>query len=114
MRRTTVSAGPPLLWLLLAVTVTGAPNATRFVRPVSLPGGVANDRTGFVTNATGGIDALDLETGKTLWTTKEASRPLVAFKEGLAAQANGPQDRPNSIRVVVLDLRDGKRRRESE
>src|SRR5262249_9479270 len=79
--------------------------------PVFLPGGVADPegKIGYVTNPTGGIDAIDLESGKLLWATDDASRPLVAFDHKLAAQAT-VKDRPNSVRVLVLDSSDkGKR-----
>jgi len=74
-----------------------------------LPGdGVADParKTGFFPNTSGGVDALDLGTGKVLWSSKEANRPLVASENRLFAQkGNG-----NQLRVVALDTaKEGKR-----
>ncbi|HEV3255995.1 MAG TPA: hypothetical protein VG013_03875 [Gemmataceae bacterium] len=109
-------------WLLaaglLVQTVAIAPAAgdERLSRePVSLPGGVADPagRTGFVSNSKHGIDALDLETGKVLWSTEEASQPLVVLGKHLLAQ--GPiNGKANAVRVVVLDIGRGKRLLESK
>lgn len=43
-------------------------------------------KTGFFPNTIGGIDALDLATGKVLWSSKEANRPLFATDIRLFAQ----------------------------
>jgi hypothetical protein len=54
-----------------------------------LPGdGVADPagKTGFYPNTIGGIDALDLATGKVLWSSKEANRPLVVTDNRLFVQ----------------------------
>ena len=51
------------------------------VPPVILPGGGVADpagRSGFFPNTTGGIDALDLASGKLLWQSKDGQGPLLA------------------------------------
>jgi hypothetical protein len=71
----------------------------------ALPAGVADaaGRTGYVPNAGGGIDALDLETGQVLWTSPQATKPLAVAGRRLVAQA--PETgKANSVRIVVLDV----------
>ena len=80
------------------------------IAPRHLPGGGVADPTGkigFFPNTSGGIDALDLATGKLLWATKDANRPLLATEDRLFAQ------RQNSI--FILDTtQEGKRLFESK
>lgn len=79
-------------------------------------GGVACPalKTGYFPNTTGGIDALDLTTGKVLWSSKEASRPLVAAEAGVLAQRT-EKGKPNQIRIVILHAgQQGKRTLESQ
>jgi hypothetical protein len=57
-------------------------------------------RRAFLANATGGIDALDLATGKVLWSTPEVSRPLAVFAGLLLASV---PDRDDTLRVLVLN-----------
>src|SRR5687768_16853842 len=101
---------PAVLCFLLGLVPAAAGKGVLRM-PVVIPGGVADagGKTGYVANPTGGIDAIDLQSGKLLWATEEASRPLVAFGHRLVAQA-GRKGRANSVRVVVLDGKDrGKR-----
>jgi outer membrane protein assembly factor BamB len=90
-----------------------APGASQVGGP--FPAGVveAAGKIGFVTNVDGGIDALDLESGKVLWQTAAASRPLLAFASRLFAQA-AVKDKANSVRVLVFDAGNGKKLLESE
>ena len=85
--------------------------------PLALPGGSVADpdgKVGFVPNTAGGIDALDLASGKLLWDTKEAPRPLLATADRLFAQAP-IGGKANQVRFVVLDTtRKGKRLVESQ
>jgi hypothetical protein len=76
--------------------------------PVYLPGGIADEagERGFVAGARSGIEALDLATGQTLWTTTEASTPLIAFRGRLAALAP-LKDRWNAARVLLFDIPKG-------
>jgi hypothetical protein len=55
--------------------------------PVRFPQGVADEgeRVGFVQRRAGNITAIDLQTGKILWTTTELARPLLVCGERLLA-----------------------------
>ena len=78
--------------------------------PVVLPGGGVADpagKFGFVPNTTGGIDALDLATGKILWTTRDASRPMLATKDQLFARVS-VEGKPNQMKVAVIASDKGK------
>jgi hypothetical protein len=69
---------------------------------IHLPGGGVTDaagKVGFFPNKSGGIDALDLATGKLLWASKEASRPLAVVDNRLIAQSGTG----NQVRFVVFD-----------
>jgi len=109
-------------WFVVALIVVLSSSAfvsgqekKKLISPVLMPGpGVADPagKVGFFPSKTGGIDALDLASGKVLWTSKEANRPLLASRDRLFAQKN--LDKANQIRVVVLDASDGKRVLESE
>ncbi len=70
---------------------------------VPLPAGLtdASRCTGFFSNATGGIDAVDLTTGELRWRNSEAERPLLIDGGRLYAQAG---TRRNRLRVLALDL----------
>jgi len=78
-----------------------------------LPGeGVTDpkDKVGYFPNTTGGVDALDLATGKLLWSSKDGNRPLLATDTRLFVQAG----KTNSVRVYVLNTTEkGKRVLES-
>lgn len=77
-------------------------------RPIAFPGGLADPagRVGYVANATGGIDALDLDSGEARWSTEAASRPLLALDDRLVCQAF-VKGRKNALQVVVLDAATG-------
>jgi len=79
-------------------------------QPVFFPRGIADPggQTGYMANAGGGIDALDLLSGELLWRTDIASRPLLAFENRLAAQRPAT-DRVNALQIVVLDVTQGGR-----
>jgi hypothetical protein len=100
----------------LVVGLSPAAPAEGAAGSVPFPGGVADaaGKGAFVTNPKGGIDALDLETGKVLWQTAEASKPLAVSEKRLVAQA-AVKGKANSVRVVVFDISDkGKRLLESD
>lgn len=84
------------------------------VVPVLLPGGVtdAAGAIGYLTVPGGdGLVAVDLETGKVLWQTKDANQALVVDGNRLVARSG----RDNRLRVVVLDTTaKGKRLLETE
>lgn len=107
----------PLLFLPCCVLIGAAPAPLRSPqeprrtaraaaareRKIVLPGGVADagGRTGFFTNARGGIDAVDMSTGELLWDTIEAEVPLQVMDDRLIAQAG---TRRNRIRILIFDL----------
>jgi hypothetical protein len=96
-----------VLWAVLAAPAAAAPAVPPDTEPLRsvllLPGGVADlaGRTGFVANASGGIDAIDLVTGELLWQTAEAQRPLVAGGDRLFAHTVG---KDNQLRVLACDV----------
>src|SRR5262245_36609293 len=103
-----------LLWsgLLVCVLIPGrlpegavasAPLPSGIAHGVRLPCGVADSggRTGYVANANGGIDALDLVTGDLLWTTRNARRPLLLLGDKLCALGSV---QPARFRVVLLEV----------
>ena len=72
MRHVSSWPGPLIFLLVLGAGMSRTAPAERedaSQGPVFLPGGVADPagKTGYVTNATGGIDAIDLEGGRLLW-----------------------------------------------
>ncbi len=71
---------------------------------VPLPIGVADaeGKVGYVPGAKGGVEAINLETGEVLWTTKDNAKPLALSGKLLAAQVAVP-GKANSIRIAVLD-----------
>ena len=77
---------------------------------ILLPEGVADPagHTGFFASATGGIEAIDLASGKVLWQTHEAQRPLLLDGDRLLAQAGTKRNR---LRILRFDP---KRRGECE
>lgn len=71
-----------------------------------IPDGVADpaEKRVFITNADGGVTALAVANGESLWTSDSASRPLIALRGAiLAAGAQHP------FEVVYLDDRNGHR-----
>jgi hypothetical protein len=114
MRR--VSAWLPPLVLLAASSAGAAPapEPKESGRAV-IPGGVADaaGAKGFVANADGGVTALDLESGKALWDSKTAGRP-VAVAGGRVLVQTADAKTPNALRVVGLDVEKGEKAWESD
>lgn len=93
------------LFPLVSVAASARGTELKLQAPLVLPGGgVAdhNGKVGFVPNTSGGIDALDLASGKLLWDTKAAPQPLLATADRLLAQKLVP-GKANQVRIVVLD-----------
>jgi hypothetical protein len=86
-----------LVGLLTPVRLTAAGE------PVVLPVGLADPagKTGFLPGAKGGIEAVDLKTGKLLWETNESQLPLLVVGHHLLAQAGLKRNR---LRILRLDL----------
>jgi hypothetical protein len=97
----------PLPWLnLLSVSLcvhlwlnSGASAAS-----ILLPQGLADPagRLGFFASADDGIECIDLATGKVLWHTYEAQRPLLLDGDHLLAQAGTKRNR---LRILRLDVK---------
>jgi hypothetical protein len=64
------------------------PEDADFLEPSYLPRGVADlaGRIGYISSIKGGIDAVDLETGKLVWHSEEALVPLIVYKGLVLAQ----------------------------
>jgi hypothetical protein len=89
------------------------PPTTAFI---PIPGGVADSagKVAFVTGETGAIEALDCESGKVLWTSKDATKPLAVMGKKLIAQV-AEKRKANAVRIVVLDgAQEGKKLLESD
>src|SRR5262249_45773248 len=93
--------------------------------PVSLPQGIVDSgqTTAFVTNADKRITAVDLATGKPLWTSADIGRPLILAGQRLIAQlqqidqfdpATAPLDAVATCPIGVLKMKDGKAVLQSE
>jgi hypothetical protein len=96
---------------VLGIGVTPAmAQSNEEMEPVRIPGGVAqaDGDLGFVENATGGIDALNLANGDRLWTADTVTRPILATAERLYALDAG-SDFSHSVRVAALDTKTGQR-----
>ncbi len=72
--------------------------------PIRLPAGIADPagRIGFFASAADGIEALDLASGKVLWQTHEAQRPLLVDGDHLLAQAGTKRNR---LRILRFDVK---------
>jgi hypothetical protein len=107
----------PVMVLAMPLVGFGASEKASLVSPQVLPGGGVADpdgKVGYFPNTTGGIDTLDLASGKLLWSTQDANRPLLATNDRLYARAQ-VKDAANQVRVVVLDAKQkGKRLLESK
>lgn len=79
---------------------------------VLIPLGVADraGNTGFVQAEKGGMDAVDLKTGKTIWQTKAARQPLIVAGDLVLAELR----QGHSVKVVGFDVGTGRKLLESE
>jgi len=96
--------------VLIALQASAADDA---IKPVQIPGGVANatGTVGYLTAPDGGINAVDLEKGTVLWESHEAGMPLIVMGHRLVALSAGKK----MLRTLVLDTRNkGKKLFESE
>jgi hypothetical protein len=86
------------------------------IKPIFLPAGVAgpDKRAGYVADAGGGIEALDLLSGEPIWRSEVTARPLIV-KENRLAALRAVAGKANALQVVVLDTEEeGKLLLESE
>jgi len=65
----------------------------------------SNEPTVYLMNPKRGIDAVDLSSGKLLWSTTNAAKPLLLHGRRLVAQAESAAP-GNRLRIVVLDAQD--------
>jgi hypothetical protein len=112
------SCSSRLVIALLLLTASGLQaQDSGGLAPIALPGGGVADppgKFGYVPSKDGGIDAIDLASGKVLWTTRDANRPLLATADRLFAQAP-VSGKANQVRIVVFDaLKKGKKLEISE
>lgn len=91
---------------MFAASAQSSPESRIIATP--LPGGIADSagRVGYVAGARGGIDAVDLATGRMLWHTGGNFTPLLLFNRKVIAQANTPI--ANEVRIVALDAQHGR------
>jgi hypothetical protein len=113
-------------WLILAFAVSavacfrdhvGSPihpraAATAETTPRTFPGGVADasERFGYLRNAAGVLEAVDLDSGHTIWTSERGSDPLVvATNLGATVLVALALDKQASMgsRVAILDAATG-------
>ena len=66
----------------------------------------------FLPSAAGGIEAVAIFNGKTLWESKDADRPLLATDTRVFAQIP-VKDKRNQVKIIVLDAATGERLLES-
>jgi outer membrane protein assembly factor BamB len=102
---------------LAAAFARSAPAPADAAGSVAIPYGVAtpDGKTGFLVGPNGGVEAVNLEDGKTLWTAKGAVRPLAATDKRLFAQGAVKDNKANGLTVLIYDVtQDGKRVLESE
>jgi hypothetical protein len=59
----------------------------------------------YLMNTQGGIDAVDLASGKLLWRTNRAAKPLLGHEELLVAQTEPPVGQP-FLRIALLNTRE--------
>jgi hypothetical protein len=65
----------------------------------------SNQSTVYLMNLQRGIDAIDLSSGKLLWSTTKAAKPLLLHGDRLVAQAESAAS-SNLLRIVVLNTQD--------
>jgi hypothetical protein len=77
------------------------------IQPVFMPSGVADadKQVGYVGDSAAGVNALDLRTGESLWTSDVLARPLIVQERRLAALRSVAQQ-ANNLQIIVLDRYD--------
>jgi hypothetical protein len=104
MGRKCFSAALAVVALLGAARPVSAQEKASFA---ALPGGVADPagKVGYVQAPAGGVDALDLATGKVQWQVAETCKPLALSGDRLICQAP-EKGKANAVRILVLDTKD--------
>jgi hypothetical protein len=77
------------------------------IQPIFMPAGVAgpDKRTGYVGDTSGGVNAIDLLSGESIWTSDVVARPLIV-QEGRLAALRSVAEQASILRIVVLDRHD--------
>jgi len=98
-----------VLSALAAVAPADGPAADAPAVGGIIPGFVADPagRRGYAANDAGGVDALDLETGKVLWTSKARGRPVAADAGRVLVLRPSPRE-GTVLCVAALDAEDGR------
>lgn len=75
-------------------------------KAIPFPKGVAdpNGSIGYIANGDGAIEAIDLRTGRALWSRHESARPLLVAGNRLVAGSVDSTSR-NTLRISVLDTK---------
>ena len=110
-----------IAWLPAALLAASAVGAAPAPEPKDadqtriIPGGVADadGAKGFVADDKGGVSALDLESGKVLWESKTAGRPIAVEGGRVLVQTRDPKN-PQALRIVGLDVDKGDKAWESD
>jgi hypothetical protein len=89
---------------LRAHSTMTAQHNRQFARPVFFPGGVADPSgtTGYISVLSGGIEAIELTTGRSRWHSGAATRALMVLGQQLPAVSSST-GRRNVLEVVLLD-----------
>jgi hypothetical protein len=97
-----------ITFLTVAIAADSPPVESAQIDPAATPflmrSGVVVDPVAgrlYMMNPQGGIDAVEIASGKLLWTTKAAAKPLAAFDDRLIAQAE--TGAPGSVPIVFID-----------
>jgi outer membrane protein assembly factor BamB len=74
-----------------------------------IPGGVADadGKVVYLASSSDGIEAVDAASGRVIWESKEAQRPLAIDGQRLVAQVRHGQGKANLLKIVVLDTSTG-------
>jgi photosystem II stability/assembly factor-like uncharacterized protein len=74
------------------------------------PGVLVNlaERRLYLMKPEGGMDAVALASGKSVWSTKVADKPLGVARGGLLAQVDPSEGQENSLKIAVLDRATGR------
>src|SRR5262245_50647815 len=111
-RRAGALGMPRVAWVIVfGALLSGCGKATdpreklAYFEPAPLPCGIADEEgtTGFFVNPKGGLDAIQLESGKLLWQTATAFEPLITHSGRLfVLERTGPK----TARIVGLNATD--------
>lgn len=108
MKRTCSVLFGVVLWMAGAVAAEPAAGEGAVLIPLGVADRAGN--TGFVQAEKGGMDAVDLKTGKTIWQTKAARQPVIVAGDLVLAELR----QGHSVKVVGFEVGTGRKLLESE